>query len=79
MVRKDVSSLEATKKKKALVPTIQKLEQSKSGHLSGFQMVIDKVAAICPDFKWMGFRISDPIQNLDHLQPNLFLTIQNPD
>ena len=28
-------------------------------HLSGFQMV--------------GFRISDPIQNRNHLQPNLFL------
>ena len=42
-------------------------------------MVFDKMAAICPDFKWLGFRISDPIQNLDHLQPNLFWTIQNPD
>ena len=27
----------------------------------------------------MEFRISDPIQNPDHLQPNLFLTIGNPD
>ena len=26
----------------------------------------------------LGFRISDPIQNSDHLQTNLFLTIQNP-
>ena len=25
------------------------------------------------------FRISDPIQNPDHLQPNIFLTIWNPD
>ena len=42
-------------------------------------MVSDKIAAICPNFKWLGFRILDAIQNLDHLQPNLFLTIQNPD
>ena len=47
--------------------------------LSRFQMVFDKMAAICPDFKWLCFRISDPIQNSDHLQPNLFWTIQNPD
>ena len=47
--------------------------------LSGFQMVFDKMAAICPDFKRSGFGISDHIQNLDHLQPNLFLTLQNPD
>ena len=25
--------------------------------------------------KWLGFRISDTIQNLDHLVPNLFWTI----
>ena len=31
------------------------------------------MAPICPDFKWLSFRISDPIQNPDHLQPNLFL------
>ena len=47
--------------------------------LSGFQMVFGKMAAIYPDFKWLGFQISDPILNLDHLQTNLFLTIQNPD
>ena len=49
--------------------------------LSGFQLVFDKMAAICPDLEWRasGFRISDSIQNLDHLQPNLFLTIQDPD
>ena len=35
---------------------------------SWFQMVFDKMADICPDFKWLGFLISDPIQNLDHLQ-----------
>ena len=40
--------------------------------LSGFQMVFNKMAAICPDFKWPGFKISDPIQNPDHLQTNLF-------
>ena len=38
-----------------------------------------QMAAIYPNFKWLGFRISDHIQNPDHLQPNLFLTIQNPD
>ena len=42
-------------------------------------MVFDKMAAICSDFKWLSFRISDPIQNPDHFQPNLFLTIQNLD
>ena len=46
--------------------------------LSGFQMVFDKMAAICLDFKWLGLRISDPIQNPGNLQPNLFWTIQNP-
>ena len=30
--------------------------------LSRFKMVYDK---ICSDFKWLGFRISDPIQNPD--------------
>ena len=38
-------------------------------------MVFDKLAAICLDFKWLGFWILDPIQILDQLQPNLFLTI----
>ena len=42
-------------------------------------MVFDKMVAICPDFKWLDFQISDPIQNPDHLQTNLFWTIQNPD
>ena len=37
------------------------------------------MVAICPDFKWLGFWISDPIHNLDTLQPNLFVTIQNQD
>ena len=36
------------------------------------------MATICPDLKWLG-RISDPIQNPDHLQPNFFSTIWNPD
>ena len=37
------------------------------------------MVAICQNFKKkLSFRISDPIQNLDHLQTN-FLTIQNPD
>ena len=34
-----------------------------------------KMAAICPDFKWLGCRISDPIENPDNLQHNLFLAI----
>ena len=42
-------------------------------------MVLEKMAAICPYFKWLDFHISDPIQNLDHLQTKLFSTIQNPD
>ena len=42
--------------------------------LSGFQMFFDKMAAMCPDFKF--FRISEPIRNPDHFQPNLFWTIQ---
>ena len=37
------------------------------------------MAVICMHFKWLGFRIQDPIQNLDYLQPNLFWTIGNPD
>ena len=37
------------------------------------------MVAICPDFKWLGFQITDPIQNWDHSQPNLFLIIWNSD
>ena len=47
-----------------------------------------KSGCLCPDFKWFltkwhpFVRISnahsEPIQNPDHLQPNLFMTIQNP-
>ena len=36
----------------AQVPTIQKQTL-----LSDFQMVIDKMAVICPDIKWLGFQI----------------------
>ena len=35
------------------------------------------MAAICPDFKWLGFCISDPFRNLDYLQPILFSSIQS--
>ena len=42
-------------------------------------MVFDKLLAISPDFKRLSFQISDPKTNPDHLKPNLFLTIQNPD
>ena len=34
----------------------------------------DKMAAICPDFKWLGFWISDPTS-----KSGPFATIQNPD
>ena len=44
-----------------------------------FQMVFDKMVAICQDLKWLCFRISNPIWNSDHLQTNLLLTIQNLD
>ena len=47
--------------------------------LSGFQMVFDKLMAICPDFKQLGFLISDSNGNQDLLQPNLFSSILNPD
>ena len=40
-------------------------------------MDFDNMVAIYKDFKWLGFWISDPFQNLDHLQTNLFLTIPN--
>ena len=42
-------------------------------------MDFDKMAVICPDLKWLGFQISDPIQNPKHLLHSLFLNIQNPD
>ena len=32
--------------------------------------------AIGPNYKWLGFWTLDPIQNPDHLQPNLFWFIQ---
>ena len=44
--------------------------------LSRFQIVFAKLAAICLDFIWSGFQISDPIRNQDHLQPNLFSTFE---
>ena len=37
------------------------------------------MGAVCPDFKWLGFRISDPFQNLNYLKTNLFLASWNPD
>ena len=33
--------------------------------MSRFQKFFDKMAAMCPDFKWLGFQILDPIQNPD--------------
>ena len=48
--------------------------------LSKFQMFLtNKMETICLNFKWLGFQISDPFRNPDHLQPNLLSTIQNPD
>ena len=44
-----------------------------------FKCFFGKMTAICPDFKWLCFQILDPIQNLDHLQTNLFWDIQNQD
>ena len=41
--------------------------------------ILDKVMAICPNFEWLCFRISDPIPNLDHLQTDFFWTIQISD
>ena len=58
----------------AIVPNIHN-----SDTFPGFQMVCDKMAAICRDIKWLRFRISDPIRNSEHLQSNLFLNIWNPD
>ena len=57
----------------ATVPTIWKPDLSKPRH-------------ICPDFKWfltkwrpfVWISVVFSIQNPDHLQPNLFLTIWNP-
>ena len=38
-----------------------------------------QMVTICPDFKWLGSQISDPIRNPGHWQPNLFWTFGNPD
>ena len=35
------------------------------------------MAAICPDFKWLDFQISDCILNPDIFNTNLFSTILN--
>ena len=39
----------------------------------------DIMAAICLDFKWLGFRISDPFQDMDNFQTNFFSAISNAD
>ena len=50
---------------KAMVPTIPKMDYSKSGYfLSGFQMVLEKTMGIFADFKWSGFQISFEIQTI---------------
>ena len=56
----------------ALVPTSRKWDQSKSGHFVWISNDLGQIAPICPDFKWLGFQISDPVQNPNLLQPNLF-------
>ena len=53
----------------AIVSTNQKPFEIRK-KISGFQMVFDKMAAICLDFKWLGIQISDPFQNPGHLKPN---------
>ena len=63
-----------------MVPTIQKPNHFKLRQFcSDFKCFCNKMAVICMDFKWLGFRISDPIRNPDHLHPNLYSTIWNPD
>ena len=44
-----------------------------------FQMFFDKMAAICPDFKWAGLPDFRSHQNPDHSQLNLFSAICNSD
>ena len=51
----------------AIVPTIQNVDI-----FSRFQFFFAEMAAVCPDFKWLGFWILDPIQNPGDLQPYLF-------
>ena len=64
----------------AIVPTIWKLNHSKSRSFClNFKRFFVKMVAICTNLERLGFQISDPIQNPDHLQPNLILTIKNPD
>ena len=53
----------------ALAQPFENLTIQKQTFLSQFQMVSAKIAIICTDFKWLGFRISDPFQNPEHLQP----------
>ena len=49
-----------------MIPAIKKTDGKKAEHF-------------CLDFKWLGFGISDPIQNPDHLQTNLLPMIKNKD
>ena len=64
---------------RAIVPNFAiKTVQNPDVFVRIFQIVFDKMVAISTNFKWLGFRISDPIQNSNHMQPNLFSAIQNP-
>ena len=60
--------------KKAIAPTIQNPD-----NFVRISNGFGKTADICPDFKWLGFWISDPIRNPDYFQPKLFCTIQIPE
>ena len=42
-------------------------------------MVLDKMAAICPDFKRLSFQISDPIQNSGPFATQPLFNLQNPE
>jgi hypothetical protein len=60
---------------RSYVVTIQNPDHSNTGQKSQFQIVLDKMAAICLDFEWSGFWISNGIQILDHWASGLFSTI----
>ena len=45
--------------------------------LSGFQIVFYNMAAICLDFKWSGFRISDPVKFWTIWEPTVCWPFKN--
>ena len=61
-----------------LVPTIWKPCHMKSGCFClAFQIVFDNMAAICLDFKWSGFRISDPVKFWTIWEPTVCWPFKN--